>query len=276
MIDAGPDPSPVTPRAFHLVLTAVIGVSIAGYFVGVRHGPALPEVATFSGAAPTVHADAVPSMTYAEFDRRRYGPNRDWRSALADLDRQDAPAPRSRWESPAMHESFLQTRAGRRAYDGAPPVVPHPIEQVSVAACMACHGEARYVGRQTFAPAMSHEAHTNCTQCHVEQTSARFEPSTPAGNTFVGKVMPERSTRTWSGAPPTVPHSLLMRENCLSCHGPAGIRAIRTEHPWDAVCLQCHLPAALHTQFARPETLRRLGALESLLRSLEELDAQEK
>jgi nitrate reductase (cytochrome), electron transfer subunit len=217
-------------------------------------------------------ADTIPAMTYTEFDRRRFGPNQQWRYALTDLERIDAPLPQDRWHTPMMVDDYLSERADRRAFDGAPPTVPHPIDQMSTSACMACHAQAQYVGKRIYAPAMTHDFMPNCTQCHVEQHSSTFDPFLLADNTFEGTVRPDRGSRAWSAAPPTVPHPIVLRENCLSCHGPAGAHAIRTEHPWDAVCLQCHIPADFHDQFARPGTLRPLGYIDSLLNQLDSAD----
>ena len=43
-------------------------------------------------------------------------------------------------------------------------------------------------------------------------------------------------------APPVMPHSAFMRENCLACHsGPAAREEIRTPHPERPRCGQCHV-----------------------------------
>lgn len=256
-------------RAIHLTLVAVIGLSFVGFFVGLRQGTPSPDFMPHERTLPAEFADTVHAMTYTEFDRRIYGANREWRSVVVDID--DRPAkPEARWLGPMMRDAYMQERTSRRAFDGAPPTVPHPIEQMSVAECLVCHTEARYLGKNVYAPAMSHEMMPNCTQCHVEQDSAAFDSFLLAKNTFDGIVRADRGFRAWSAAPPRVPHSLLMRENCLSCHGPSGAQAIRPDHPWDAVCLQCHIPATMHDQYARPGVLRRLGILESLLNELEQ------
>jgi nitrate reductase cytochrome c-type subunit len=54
---------------------------------------------------------------------------------------------------------------------------------------------------------------------------------------------PWRGGRFYEGAPPTIPHPLQLRENCLACHaGPASRPEIRTSHPERARCRQCHVP----------------------------------
>jgi cytochrome c-type protein NapB len=65
-----------------------------------------------------------------------------------------------------------------------------------------------------------------------------------AGNSFVGLNPPLKGTRAWPLAPPTIPHSTLMRSDCLSCHGPQGLYGLRTPHPERQSCVQCHVPGA--------------------------------
>lgn len=258
MLKAESNPNHTVSRAVHLLFAAVIALSFVGFFVGIRQGTTAPVHSPRALVPPEAHPDAVPAMPYEAFDRRRYGPNRQWRSVLTDLDQRKAPPPEVRWQVPGMRESFLKQREGRRAFDGAPPTVPHPVERMTVAECLACHAEARYIGGRVYAPAMSHDEMPNCTQCHIEQRSSTFEPFLFTENSFVGIDPSGPGERVWSGAPPTVPHSLNMRENCLSCHGAAGAHPIRVEHPWDAACLQCHLPVMIHEQRTHPEILRRL------------------
>jgi cytochrome c-type protein NapB len=63
-------------------------------------------------------------------------------------------------------------------------------------------------------------------------------------NEFVGTKAPLKGTRAWPQAPPTMPHRTLMREDCLSCHGPQGLFGLRTPHPDRRSCTQCHVPSA--------------------------------
>ena len=62
---------------------------------------------------------------------------------------------------------------------------------------------------------------------------------------FVGQIKPARraflSNRAFSGAPPTIPHRVFMRDNCISCHGPTGYHEYRTTHPNRTQCMQCHV-----------------------------------
>lgn len=135
-------------------------------------------------------------------------------------------------------------RAARRAYAGAPPVIPHPRQAGS---CTTCHTtEAKPVPGLGLAPPNPHR-HTpglsdrsRCVQCHIFShahdefsgtTFAGLSPATPHGD------------RLYPHAPPRVPHRLFLREDCLGCHaGPAARPEIRCTHADRTRCLQCHVP----------------------------------
>lgn len=136
-----------------------------------------------------------------------------------------------------------QVRSTRRAYDGAPPVIPHP---PLGADCVACHtANGKQVPTYGFAPANPHLGSDrfgslqNCRQCHLFQRSEE----TLVANSFAG--IPQsitRGTRAYAGAPPIIAHSLQMRENCAACHtGPSSRPEIRCSHPERSNCRQCHL-----------------------------------
>lgn len=152
---------------------------------------------------------------------------------------------------PEVTASSAGERAARRAYDGAPPVVAHEDFRI---ACGNCHDEAgmpvRGVG---LAPASPHDgtvrasATQRCRQCHVFRVSDDvFVP-----NGFVGLPQDLRpGARLNPLAPPTVPHRIFMRENCLACHaGPAARAEIATSHPDRDRCRQCHVPVTTRTGF---------------------------
>jgi nitrate reductase (cytochrome), electron transfer subunit len=231
-------------RAVHLALAGVIGLAFVGFFVGIRQGTTVPELRPPQRGPIEPHPDAVPATAYRDFDRRLLGPNRDWRSTLADLAQPpvDLFAPPQRSEETRL--VALSARAERRAFDGAPPVVPHPIDQMGTASCLVCHGEGLMIGKGVWAPRMSHAYLANCTQCHVEQQAVQLEPLSQPSNEFEPFRSTAGGSRAWPGAPPTVPHPVFMREDCLSCHGPAGSEPLRTTHPYRASCLQCHAPSA--------------------------------
>jgi cytochrome c-type protein NapB len=146
-------------------------------------------------------------------------------------------------------KSSASKRAERRAYDGAPPVVPH---QDFSASCVVCHTttgiEVQGVG---FSPPMPHAltpglgATSNCRQCHAFKTvETVFVESGWSG-------LPQdlrRGERMYPGAPPVVPHGHFMREDCAACHtGPAAREEIRCKHPERIRCTQCHVQARTST-----------------------------
>ncbi|MBX7105162.1 MAG: nitrate reductase cytochrome c-type subunit [Gemmataceae bacterium] len=136
----------------------------------------------------------------------------------------------------------MLVRADRRAYDGAPPVIPHkPLG----GACVTCHAAiARAVPGVGVAPPNPHlktpglSDMSRCQQCHVFQTdttvfvASKFEP-------LMQQVVP--GERLYPHAPPVIPHHLFMREDCAMCHSStAGRPEIRCTHPERSNCLQCH------------------------------------
>jgi cytochrome c-type protein NapB len=142
----------------------------------------------------------------------------------------------------ALARSTAQRALGR-AYDGAPPTIPHEI----AGACTTCHDDdGSAIAGVGVAPASPHGGDRmagdmrRCRQCHVPAaTTALF-----ASSRFNGLPQgPWRGARFSDTAPPTIPHALQLRENCLSCHaGPAARAEIRTSHPERARCRQCHVP----------------------------------
>ena len=135
-------------------------------------------------------------------------------------------------------------RALGRAYDGAPPTIPH---DPTIGTCVTCHdADGSAIAGVGVAPASPHGAAAasgamrRCRQCHAPvATQARFIDSR-----FTGLAQgPWRGRRATPGAPPTIPHTLQLRGECLACHAGPGARAeIRTTHPERVRCRQCHVP----------------------------------
>jgi cytochrome c-type protein NapB len=149
-------------------------------------------------------------------------------------------------------KSLASVRAVRRAYDGAPPTIPHASFGMR---CEACHNAAgQSVTGVGFAPASPHVdteragGTTRCRQCHVFVTTddmfvtSRFEAVKQDYLLTGGRATP--------GAPPTIPHRILMRENCVACHdGPGAREEVRTSHPERWRCRQCHVPVTVGDGF---------------------------
>lgn len=141
----------------------------------------------------------------------------------------------------AVESTRRLQRQSTRAYDGAPPLIPHEVENLSSDDCLGCHEEGLDLGEDGLAPATPHPQFTNCQQCHLAQQEA----SSWVANTFQGWRNPPRGTRSLATAPPTIPHSIQMRENCLSCHGDLGGAPLRTSHGERTNCRQCHVESEL-------------------------------
>lgn len=216
-----------------LVAAVAAGVALFGLLTGLREPPRPDR------PAPTVvHHGAVPAaVDYTDLPTATIRPNARWTPSLAELksDRPGVFGPVMRTEP--MRQAALADRAKNRAYDGAPPTIPHPVESQTVASCLACHGEGLKIGDRV-ASKMSHAVMTNCTQCHVEQSPARVESA------FVGVYRAGPGERASPGAPPTIPHHTWLRENCNACHGLVTRPGTRTTHPWLTNCTQCHAPSA--------------------------------
>jgi cytochrome c-type protein NapB len=112
--------------------------------------------------------------------------------------------------------------------------------------CTACHDRRGMpVEGVGFAPASPHDgtdqaySTLRCRQCHVFQ----LDEGLFVENSFVGLPQDLRpGRRLTSLSPPTIPHRILMRENCSACHsGPGARTEIATSHPERTRCRQCHV-----------------------------------
>jgi len=226
-----------------LVGAISVGIALFGFLSGIRE----PKATVRPTPTPAANPGPIPAaVAYSELADATLRPNANWQQSLSQL----------KFDKPGIFGAVVRTeemklvaladRAKNRAYDGAPPTIPHPVEAQSAASCLACHGEGLKVGDR-LASRISHAQLTNCTQCHVEQNpvGSPFGAETPE-NSFVGVYRPGPGQRASPGAPPTVPHHTWMRENCTSCHGLVTRPGTRTTHPWLTSCTQCHaLSAAL-------------------------------
>ncbi len=236
-----PSPPPVGPH-LTLFLAGVIAVAMVGFVVGV--GRPRATVAENSGGAKLHATDlnqagARPTVTYSELRTHPIGPNRDFQTVPATFAMASRGVSSTLPVTPADKRRALAERAERRAFDGAPPTIPHAVETTSSAACLGCHEGGAIIGDRIARP-IPHAPYVNCQQCHVAELDV-FRPQTPfARSTFEGLAAPFEGARPWPGAPPVIPHSTRMRESCLGCHGPGGREGLRTSHPERKVCTQCH------------------------------------
>ena len=144
---------------------------------------------------------------------------------------------------PEMDEraGALEVRSRNRAFEGAPPVIPHELDdQRDTEHCLGCHGNAEDA-EDIGAAIMPHELLVNCTQCHVESEHSFLRAAGEGvANTFSPMAEVRLGHRAMPGTPPGIQHSTLMRSNCLACHGPTGAEALRSSHPERQMCVQCH------------------------------------
>lgn len=247
-------------RGLQVAIAVSVSVTLVGLFTGLRENAS--EAATYlAGQSAASSAGPAPkARSYADERRGGFGPNARLNDGAFKRLADDRPGVfdevKQRDED---RQQALDRRHARRAYDGAPPTIPHKIGQLAVPDCLGCHETGARVAGHT-APRMSHPRYDNCTQCHVVGDDPRTGADTPpplAENTFVGAPSPTRGERAWPGAPPTIPHGTLTRTDCGSCHGVLGSAGLRSPHPSRQSCTQCHTPSATIDQ--RPDDLPPLG-----------------
>jgi cytochrome c-type protein NapB len=228
---------------------AAVGIAVVGFFSGTRDVPPVER------ARPTRSAPSTEAMPRnADMPAAIRGPNAAMYTGVLDSMRPPPPGQGAEGppavRDPAERQRALAARAERRAYDGAPPIIPHAVGDTSPQVCLACHQEGLLLAGMR-APRMSHPVYLGCVQCHVVSRDPRgFEEVPPSPATaFVGAGS-TAGQRAWPGAPPTTPHPTWMRSECVSCHGPAGAPGLRTSHPERIGCQQCHAPSAVRDQRA--------------------------
>lgn len=247
-----------TRRLWRVLAAFILTASVSGFFMGLqgnRSRLSLTRPVEVPSADSQRRAESAPpgvrtAVRYDKVDRKQDGPNAGWATRLASLPRLALESGSAGGE--AERAAAIALRTQRRAFDGAPPVIPHPIQQDTSAACLACHAEGLRI-KDRVASKISHPPYANCTQCHAPAGGSDFgerrteegsrrppEGSRPAEVVERTVLQPTAGTRATPGAPPTIPHGLAMRSECLSCHGPGAPYGLRTSHPERQSCLQCH------------------------------------
>jgi cytochrome c-type protein NapB len=237
-----------------VISVLVISVAVTGYFVGLQ-SPMNPNPVVEKNGRLEANRDqqvkssqigqdrnVILSTQYADMGAAIREPTLKWKTTLNELTATSKPLAEI---SITVDDkvSALAERGRNRAFNGAPPTIPHPIDEMSAASCMACHGTG-FNSKTLRISQVSHQFLTNCTQCHVENFDQDPDTLSSAENTFVGLPAPTGGPRAFDGAPPMIPHSTWMRFNCTSCHGVNGPFGIRTTHPWRQNCQQCHAPSS--------------------------------
>ena len=138
----------------------------------------------------------------------------------------------------------LNTFYELRQYPGSPPRIPHKIPPsfaLETYDCISCHGRGGYAAEmEAYAPVTPHPENESCLQCHVPQVTEGLFVETNWQS-----IEPPAIGRSQQlgGSPPSIPHSLQLREDCIACHtGPGAVAEIRVEHASRGNCRQCHVP----------------------------------
>lgn len=145
----------------------------------------------------------------------------------------------ARWDS---KEELLAARRELRAYDGAPPVIPHEVAGRGRENCNSCHTPGSVENDQRVGPPRSHPAWGDCRQCHVE---SHAEAALVHSN-LEPLWYPASGSRLYAAAPPTIPHATQNRQLCEVCHiGDQAPAALRASHGMRVNCTQCHAEGAV-------------------------------
>lgn len=234
-------------RTLGVLFLIVCMVSVSGLFMGMRQTEASTELLVADEIEGNLISGDIPAAPrYADIENTPWLANRDWSFNFDDLPKA-APdySPQQALSADELAAALI-VRSDLRAFDGAPPVVPHQIDQLSSNSCMLCHSMESTLSIGDKRPAtISHPYFANCTQCHIpadglRQLTEEEKSRLIVASYFQGRNESGTSTRAYTDAPPTIPHPLWMRQNCVSCHGPGREFAIRTSHPERQNCLQCH------------------------------------
>jgi len=235
-----------TPQRIGLILGALLVMTAVVYFVGGKiraahhdhgHGPA---------------ADA-PVERLKPLDLVRQGSERPDRVSFTVAQTTAVPA--------GAKQRTLKDYYKLRAYPGAPPSIPHPVdlERDNSQSCNVCHEKGGFVPKyNAFTPVTPHPEYENCLQCHgIPNATDEFKASE-----WVKVAPPAIKRSAMGGSPPPIPHDLQYRDNCAACHtGPAAPIEIRCGHPERLNCVQCHVPQNTPSLFQRP--LKEAGKQES-------------
>jgi len=238
-------------RSSQVALALALGAAVLAFVQGTRHAPSVTSArrGDWRGAQPAHGTgDARVAPTYSELLVAQNGADGDAHALAFAAMHADRPSVLDEVvRDPVALASARTVRASRRAFAGAPPVIPHPVAQRDYPSCLTCHAQGLRIDTR-IAPAMSHSLIENCMQCHTTQQAAAppmrvaTTMSAIAGNSFEG-TRETVGERAYVGAPPQMPHTTFMREACASCHGVLG-QGIRTTHPERPNCLQCHAPVS--------------------------------
>ena len=236
------DDARLEQRWLGVAAAGAVAATLLGFLGATRQTPAAAGSQT--PVVSPVQA-AAPAPTYAQLAQGWQSANRK-RQAAGVRQLTAPPVPTDHSHDEAAWRLAASTRSARRAFDGAPPQIPHPVDQRGYPACQVCHQRIAVIGDHT-SPRPSHPPLASCTQCHVVMDTPvpsmpGLASTIPEENSFVGTPPPGKGARAWPGAPPQIPHTTWMRQQCASCHG--ALTGLHSSHPERQSCTQCHALSA--------------------------------
>ncbi len=248
---------PPPGRGARVGIAVAVAIAAVGFFTGTRGNPVRTGYREPDALAHAAQVGVAPRQ--ADMESARYAARRaEQAKALTAM----ALPPRTALDAVALdalaYGRDVAARSVGRAYDGAPPTIPHAIDQRGTPACLACHESGLAVEGKIARP-LSHESYASCTQCHVTRdgvlpSAERLAASVSEQSSFVGLAAAGHGARAWPGAPPQLPHRTFMRQRCVACHG-VWATGLASSHPYRQSCTQCHALAADADQMPHSEAL---------------------
>ena len=192
-------------KVAYLICFVVISIAVTGYFVGLQSpmNPSAKSVATvqsnerdtgeMSSHSNSAAGAVLPATHYADMGNMTLKQAKIWQTSLAQL--KSTVDPLEEFTITPEQKAFaLALREQNRAFNGAPPTVPHPVDQMPAQVCAACHSNG-FKTETLRIPKMSHQFLENCTQCHVENNPKHMTASLFRENSFVGLPAPTGGPR---------------------------------------------------------------------------------
>ena len=113
--------------------------------MGVRHSDHSPNKVNPWRAVPAADTTACEEYPeaplYKNIPTTKWKANKNWVNSLENLPRETMNRSPRKALSAEEQELVMLGRSDRRAYDGAPPTIPHAINYRDVESCIACHSQ---------------------------------------------------------------------------------------------------------------------------------------
>jgi nitrate/TMAO reductase-like tetraheme cytochrome c subunit len=144
-------------------------------------------------------------------------------------------------DAPKLRELVAPPKAPSAA--SGPPIIPHPI--AAGTNCLLCHAADKVrpfpSNHATFKIDM-------CTQCHkapdASGAAVTPAPTVKPVTTPAPTAAAKPTTAPAAGNPPSIPHTLVGRDNCLICHDIGQLKPYPADHKGRTIefCQACHKP----------------------------------